>query len=219
VKTLPEWQQAAHALFAELGEYWCTACGGIGDETMVNAAGDSPEQQTCRTCHGTGRRELTPTFIAARLALIHLEISRAVECVLKGELKFDWHADLRMPFLIDVGDSPAQIMAKCWKPAGFPPVLATVFLRMCDLAEALGIAGLRFSQERRNARRLTSVDDILTEMNTLHMLISQVLPRVHSKSSIQGVLNQLGQICAYTGVEMEAMASLKLDWWMRQGTS
>jgi hypothetical protein len=213
VKTLPEWQQAAHALFAELGEYWCTACGGIGDETMVNATGDSPEQQTCRTCHGTGRRELTPTFIAARLALIHLEISRAVDCVLKGELKFDWHADLRMPFLIDVGDSPAQIMAKGWKPSGFPPALATVFLRLCDLAEALGVGlpkMVDYPKERVEGR-----DALLAELQGLHWSLE------HSDEPVERLCDfafNLYIVASATGVDLQAMASLKLDWWMRQWT-
>lgn len=60
------------------------------------------------------------TWIGARLALVHSEVSEALECVRRGETA------LRIDF-------PSG------KPEGLPSELADVIIRVLDLAESLGI--------------------------------------------------------------------------------
>lgn len=63
--------------------------------------------------------ELTITAVAARLALIHSEVSEAVECLRNGEIRFDTEAN--------------------GKPVGLSTELADIMIRTMDLATALGI--------------------------------------------------------------------------------
>lgn len=72
-----------------------------------------------------GRYEgLDPDKIAAtipeKLALIHSEVSEALECYRDGDM---------FPF----------VEAENGKPTGFPSELADIVIRVCDLAGALGI--------------------------------------------------------------------------------
>lgn len=64
-----------------------------------------------------------PTWIAARLALVHSEVSEALECARDGELERCYKTD-------QFGNA---------KPEGLAPELADVVIRVLDLAASLGI--------------------------------------------------------------------------------
>lgn len=64
-------------------------------------------------------QHLNPQRIASRLALIHAEVSEALECVARGEMTTDY--------------------GELQKPEGFPAELADIFLRLVDLAHSTGV--------------------------------------------------------------------------------
>lgn len=65
------------------------------------------------------RRALCPEGIAAKLALIHSEVSEALECVRDGQMDTTERED--------------------GKPEGFPSELVDVVIRCLDLAGGMGI--------------------------------------------------------------------------------
>ncbi len=75
-----------------------------------------------------------PTWLAARLALIHSEVSEALECVRDGKIATYFEVDR-------YGNE---------KPEGLGPELADVVIRVLDLAESLGI-DLESEVLRKNA--------------------------------------------------------------------
>lgn len=64
-------------------------------------------------------RPLSAETVAAKLALIHSEVSEALECVRDGEMLTRCRDD--------------------GKPEGFPSELADIVIRVADLAGAMGI--------------------------------------------------------------------------------
>jgi len=60
-----------------------------------------------------------PTWLGARLALVHSEVSEALECVRRGQM--------------------ARTYTGSGKPEGLPTELADVVIRVLDLCESLGI--------------------------------------------------------------------------------
>jgi len=96
--------------------------------------------------HGGEENRLVPT----KLALIHSEVSEALECYRNGE----------MLEMVDTGDAkPHRLDAdgKCvsaGKPVGLPSELADIVIRVMDLAEALGI-DLEGAIERKHAYNVT----------------------------------------------------------------
>lgn len=97
-RPIAEWSRLAHELAREKGEHGvvCDECEGEGGwlERMRATDGSMCDgRMDCGFCETTGRVEAdhkSPTRIASRLALIHLAISRAVECVVKGEMEVYW---------------------------------------------------------------------------------------------------------------------------------
>lgn len=71
-----------------------------------------------------------PTWLGARLALIHSEVSEALECVREGHMS---------EYLSDTG-----------KPEGLPSELADIVIRVLDLAESVGI-DMQVAIERKHA--------------------------------------------------------------------
>ncbi len=65
-----------------------------------------------------------PTWLGARLALVHSEVSEALECVRRGQMTRTY---------------PGPRNGDATKPEGLPTELADVVIRVLDLAESLGI--------------------------------------------------------------------------------
>ena len=66
-----------------------------------------------------------PTWLGARLALVHSEVSEALECVRRGQMTRTYQS-----WPEAVGPT---------KPEGLPTELADVVIRVLDLCESLGI--------------------------------------------------------------------------------
>lgn len=75
--------------------------------------------ESCAKCDHWG--ETDHTLVATKLALIHSEVSEALECVRDGHYK--------------AYESPTRP----GKPEGLPSELADIVIRVADLAGALGI--------------------------------------------------------------------------------
>lgn len=142
MKTIKEWQKAAYELAVAKGFHDCRACEGTGGAENPTGLGKT----RCPICAGTGRADPhKPARIASRLALIHCEISEAVECVARGNMKLMFenpvNGDMSDEVMLKYNEemSIQDALADGYKPEGFPVELADVFLRVCDLAESLGL--------------------------------------------------------------------------------
>jgi NTP pyrophosphatase (non-canonical NTP hydrolase) len=159
-KSISAWQKEAHALAVEKGWYE-----GVTDN-------------------------LSPTRIGSRLALIHGEISEALDCVSKGRMSF---------FRLGL------------KPEGFPVELADVFLRLCDFAESVGVQ--MDEPEAVLLPDLSTPEALARELNELHNSLSacqwggpdhQIDGHV-----LSGFLSHLFCVADAAGVDLLAMAEIK----------
>lgn len=214
MRTIAEWQKAVYELAVEKGWHSkaCPECG----------AGQATSPHGCLECRGTGRVPVdpfAPTRIASRLALIHSEISEALECVAEGWMEL-YYCDpvvgcqngtyvvtTRHPANMCHGDGPA-------KPEGFPIELADVFLRLCDLAESLG-AELDSQRLASYGTPRSNPEQIAECLFFLHRQVSLVpiLERDYAPERVALALNHilaaLGRLACSTGVDLLAMAELK----------
>jgi hypothetical protein len=204
-----QWQRLAHELAREKGEHSlvCLECNGVPN-------GNNYELCRCRT----GRVEVdhkSPTRISSRLALIHLAISRAVECAVKGEMTQGWQDDdgthwgTNLPGALSLCSDP--------EPVGFPIALADVFLRLCDLAESIGVALPDVTPVGGLTRECVSTPEkLLSELNYLHYVLADWTndPEDTTEEDRWGegltqVLFALRRLCSACGVDLFAMAELK----------
>lgn len=189
-RSIAEWSRLAHELARAKGEHSvvCNYCS-LFEPGLV---------YTCSKCSGNGTGRVdhkSPTRIASRLALIHLAISRAVDCVVNGGMALGWEG-----YAMD-------------QPIGFPIALADVFLRLCDLAESLGVelrlegfvTGPRFPCE--------SPEETIAALNDLHTAVSRCAPfesvKGGTETRLQRLLDQLFGLATQTSVDLFAMAELK----------
>jgi NTP pyrophosphatase (non-canonical NTP hydrolase) len=159
-KSISDWQKEAHALAVEKGWYE-----GVTDN-------------------------LSPTRIGSRLALIHGEISEALDCVSKGRMSFFWLG---------------------LKPEGFPVELADVFLRLCDFAESVGVqmdepSGL-------SVWHLDTPESVAAELNSLHTSLAAVSwtgpETLVDDYALNGLLEQLFGLARSKKIDLLAMAEIK----------
>jgi NTP pyrophosphatase (non-canonical NTP hydrolase) len=185
MKTISDWQKEAHALAVEKGWYE-----GVTDN-------------------------LSPTRIGSRLALIHGEISEALDCVSKGKmaLYYSFADGSTIPGPNPITQTAAQLGAIA-KPEGFPIELADVFLRLCDFAESMGIQMDEPFAEASYAFSVDNPESVAFELNELHNSLSacQWSGPGHQIDGyvLSGCLSHLFCVAAATGVDLLAMAELKM---------
>lgn len=196
-RTTAEWQKLAYECARSKGFHDCRECAGLGYK--------NGKTDLCCACDGTGLAPMTPTRIGAMLALIHREISEATECVARGRMELRWEAAVPMPFEIEGGDFHREIFAKGWRPEGFGIELADVFLRLCDLAESLGVK--MGDQPPFSVRVLNTPEQMANALNDLHGHVACVS---HDEPfEVQRVLNGVRELAACAGVDLFDMAELK----------
>lgn len=167
-KTIREWQKAAYELACEKGFHSreCSRCSG---------AGVTDHEQPCRKCAGSAVERIdphSPTRIAARLALIHAEISEAGECVARGDMSLYFVRDNLEASPRDFTSNEVAVKHG-YKPEGFPIELADVFLRLCDLAESLGHS-IAIRDVSGNIGKCDSPEGIAAGLFQLHQHLSDV---------------------------------------------
>lgn len=222
MRTLAEWQRDAYALAVEKGFHDCRRCNGtksITHPTVENA-------MWCPDCNGTGRVDPhSPTRIAARLALIHCEISEAVECVARGymEIYFEREREEAGAGLVyacypdAAGLDHALLLKQGYKPEGFGIELADVFLRLCDLAESLGFDANVVDIKPRPLDEpfdASKPEEIACVLNDMHRYVAAVSIAEASKprarrSGLERPIGTLFDIAHACNVDLLAMAELK----------
>lgn len=135
MQNLNELAQQVHQTAVEHGWWECATCGGLGGIPTV-----SEYNETCPTCKGTGKHRNT----AELLALVHSEVSEALEALRKPEL------DAICDKCVDGYKTgyPVGLAPKCRKCNGtggalagsrFAEELADVVIRVLDIAAGHGI--------------------------------------------------------------------------------
>lgn len=209
-RSIPQWQRAAHELARAKGEHThpCPHCEGDDHYKMRGMA-------LCHVCDGAGRIEVdnkSPVRIASRLALIHLAISRAVECVVAGEMELGWsntkHAYMRDAVARNFWkeEFEALRLREKWQPQGFSIALADVFLRLCDLAESLGIE-LNLEREVIPPRPDPSSEGSLARLGYLHEVLAT--KALDLRGALNSALSELQLVSDIHNVDLFAMAELK----------
>lgn len=204
-RSIAEWQKASFELARKRGEHDQRCTGAAELHTCVSTCCDGPPDFT-----GAAVDHKSPTRIASRLALIHLSISRAVECAAKGEMGVYW-VDPRTleQHVLKAAKAPLSFEPQGWKPIGFPIALADVFLRLCELAEGLGVE-LRHVDRKFAApcSLCAEPEELLSELAALHERVS-CCKYACDGSSLSGVLRKLWTLAARADVDLLAMAELK----------
>lgn len=210
MRTITEWQKAAYACAREHGFHDCRVCGA----DMCSTPGVN-----CPACNGTGLAPMTPTRIGARLAAIHSEIAEAYQCVARGRMELYWLAPdgTSMPpqpgeFSALQGASyTAFLRSQGCKPEGFGIELADVFLRLCALAEALGVQ--LWPTNDSTIYDTSSTEQVASNLNRLHELLSYDETasgdRYRVELSLSTVYHRLWTIAYSHHIDLLAMAELK----------
>ena len=209
MRTISEWQRAAHELAVSKGFHDCRACQGTGWDEGKALKSAKRDCDDCTTCNGTKRADPhSPTRIASRLALIHCEISEAVECVARGRMELCWK--LPPGTHLEVGQR-VDCKALGGKPEGFPIELADVFLRVCDLAESLGVVIPEFG----NSARVSDCEipeEIAAELAYLHQIVVRIQKAPTEPRRYGDLCTQLYFLGVWTGVDLLVMAELKHEY-------
>lgn len=201
MKTIAEWQTAAYECARSKGFHDCRVCEGMGGANGVR----------CMTCNGTGLAPMTPTRIGSKLALIHCEIAEATECVVRGKMELYYTGPCstchNSTGAFHVNPKPEW---NCLKPEGFGIELADVFLRLCDLAESLG---LELDTQRLDlyAAPDSGAEETVERLFYLHKQVSLVEP-TNVRNALDYVLAALARTAKASGVDLLAMAELKYQY-------
>lgn len=225
-RSIQEWQKASFELARMRGEHTreCPQCRGRWDD--------------CAFC-SFGRVDVdhkSPTRIASRLALIHLSISRAVECVVKGEMSIrqqlncprcdyrhvdhdEWAMRLHHTHLCCFCGWLWRVEYYAFgsgddEPQGFPIALVDVFLRLCELAEGLGIRLPEFVQYQPDGScDRNNPESLLCEPQGLHWSLDQAWhpSRFEPVDAVQlrDFTTSLYVVAGACGIDLLAMAEFK----------
>jgi len=165
----------------------------------------------CPRCNGTGQVEVdhkSPTRIASRLALIHCEISEAVECVVRGRMELYWEPTQGPSY------TAAYPAAPWHKPEGFGIELADVFLRLCDLAESLGVE-LNLERDTIPARPDLGTEAAVARLGYLHELVptcERAEDERRRPRYLNSLLSELFLVADSHNIDLLAMAELKHEY-------
>jgi len=230
-RTIKEWQRAAYELAVAKGWHHreCPKCHGFkANPDRPLGSGD------CLHCKGTGRVLIdphSPTRIASRLALIHCEISEAVECVARGRMEL-WFPARTTKFTDGLPSEPyesdalegkhtdlaraSKLVFMGFKPEGFGIELADVFLRLCDLAESLGVEAEMRALSKRYLPDVSTPEDIAAELYAVHCTIGDWIGDTEDRvveggfaQAISECLYMLNRLAVACNVDLLAMAELK----------
>lgn len=225
------WQLAAYENAVNKGFHTCKTCGGTGatDGGLPSESGAS-----CDSCDGTGLcSPSTYARIGARLALIHCEISEAVECLARNNTELCWLQPdgFKAPYeptdLVTGGRRSYRsfLLSQGAKPEGLGIELADVFLRLCDLAQSLGLLMVLPTLTPDN-RRQPNAEELAHELNNLHCHLCRCAVgnlkfaceietgaagqwKDLAEDQLNRVLRALFEVSAMAGVDLMAMAELK----------
>lgn len=204
MKTIKEWQVEAHRLSVEKGFH----------SRMCPECERRPQGQLsdCMTCGGRGYVDIdphSPTRIAARLAAIHGEISEAYECVARGRMDvtvFGWAHN-------NGHEHAVRMAAQGHKPDGFGIELADVFLRLCDLAESLGVTLTDWTDPNDTDLLNTSTPEhVAGHLNDLHTQLACASGSSARLNELDSFLAQLLIVARSCGVDLLACAELKMEY-------
>jgi hypothetical protein len=212
-RTIKQWQEDAYACARSKGFHDCKTCDGEGDNGFL---------QNCPTCNGTGLAPLTPTRIGARLAAVHAEISEAYECVARGRMGVYFERK-DGACVVTHGDDKnywAELLERGFKPEGFGIELADVFLRLCDLAESLGVQILENEPVGGiTAQSVDTAEKLAAELNTLHYVLADWTNEPADTSveqrwgsALTATMLCLRRLATACNVDLLAMAELKHAW-------
>lgn len=159
-----------------------------------------------------------PDRIATRVALIHCEISEAVECVARDRMRLYFDRSSRYEgntIYIPSGllEAREQAVVYHFKPEGFPVELADVALRACDLAEYLGVH-LREEPRMSYARRLQTPERIASALADLHGSCADILSLDdeggwRGADELRHFFDELRAVASATNVDLLTMMELK----------
>lgn len=166
-----------------------------------------------------------PAFIASRLERIHSEISEAGDCVANGKTSLYFRKTTEE----EIYSSPSDRDLVSWvgegfKPEGFPIELADVFLRLCDFAESIGL-----DFDASPDRDVTVVSGLMNPfqpreisacLGALHARVAEISLRLEdygntnclSRRDLASTMCQLCELADATGVDLDAMATLKYEY-------
>lgn len=168
--------------------------------------------------HGQGD-PTAPLRVATRLALIHCEISEAVECVARGRTATYWQwpdgATTNHGLTNSLSSEQRTYAIRAFisergKPEGLGIELADVFLRLADFAESLGLVLLECSPVALYQKLDSSnPEHVAAALNDLHVVVSDIDPSQPERSDLQVVHLGLVSIAYELGIDLYAMAEIK----------
>lgn len=217
------WQLAAYENAISKGFHNCKTCGGAGETD-----GGLPLREvsfTCAECEGTGLcSPSTYARIGARLALVHCEISEAVECLARNKRELHWLTNVHGGWHEDVHSTltdAEKSFSERHKPEGLGIELADVFLRLCDLAQSLGLR-MVLPTLAHDGRRRPNPEELAHELNNLHCHLCRCAVgnlklaceapgewTAVAEDQLNRVLRALFEVASMAEVDIMAMAELK----------
>lgn len=148
---------------------------------------------------------LSVTRIGSRIALIHAEISEALECVRQGQMGLIWVGATAMPFEHDSDASDEQRIELGWKPEGFAIELADVFLRWADFSYTIGAKVQYDFSKPPSFTPITEPEVVGYKIAQLH----EAAAGLWNAANHYAFVHRLHQLALATGVDLMAAVETK----------